>query len=496
MLLLAAALLLRAIAAVCAPLVPEEAYYWMYSQHPNLSYFDHPPMIAWMIRAGTAAFGHAEFAVRFLPHLLLCSCSLLMYRLARIWHSRAIALVAAAMLQVLPVYFAMGLIATMDSTLLFFWLACLLALAYALVRGRTIGWYVAGVMLGGAMLTKYTGVFLGAGGALAVLLHRPWRRQLLTPHPWIAALLAIAIFSPVVIWNMDNDWASFRFQFVDRFAHHGFDWGDPLNFALFQLLVLTPFLLAAAIRLIARPFVPRPRRRAISGKAAFAVAFSAPMLLLMAYKSLRSEIHINWTAPLYLSLMPELAATIVAAARLRRRSRRAVAWFDAMRYTALICLLLSCGFLLYLLLVQPRTKWISAFGPWRPLAECVEEYEDKLEQTAHREPLVIADGRYRLASILAFYRTPIDPGEQASRYTTSQWVLRGQGLGFAFWSDRRDWIGRDCLFITDDDDEDIEAVIGPWFERVEIVHDPRLNNGKQHYLAICFGLREQAKGSE
>ena len=120
--LLAAALGLRVAAMAGMLLVPEEAYYWMYSQHPSLSYFDHPPMVAWVIGLGTGVFGNTEFGVRFVGALLMLGASGLMFVFGRMWFGRGAALVAAVLLQALPVYFGAGLIATMDSALVFFWL--------------------------------------------------------------------------------------------------------------------------------------------------------------------------------------------------------------------------------------------------------------------------------------------------------------------------------------------------------------------------------------
>src|SRR5689334_14280136 len=116
------ALVLRLVAAVFVPLIPEEAYYWMYAQHPALSYFDHPPMVAWVIGGGTSVLGDTELGVRVVGMLLAGASSVLMFGFARMWFTRGAALWAAIGLQVLPFYFAVGFIATMDSALVFFWL--------------------------------------------------------------------------------------------------------------------------------------------------------------------------------------------------------------------------------------------------------------------------------------------------------------------------------------------------------------------------------------
>ena len=82
------ALVLRTVSLFFVPLIPEEAYYWMYGQNLQLSYFDHPPMVAWIIRAGVAIFGNTEFGVRVFATLLSLATPILMYRMARLWCDR------------------------------------------------------------------------------------------------------------------------------------------------------------------------------------------------------------------------------------------------------------------------------------------------------------------------------------------------------------------------------------------------------------------------
>ena len=125
LLLLAVAIVLRIVAMCLVPLIPEEAYYWMYAQHPNLSYFDHPPMVSWVIGAGSYVFGNNEFGVRIVGQLLSIGASVLMFYFGRMWYGRTAGIVTAIAIQTLPVFFAVGLCAPMDSALMFFWSACI-----------------------------------------------------------------------------------------------------------------------------------------------------------------------------------------------------------------------------------------------------------------------------------------------------------------------------------------------------------------------------------
>lgn len=488
--MLAAAVGLRILAMGLVPLIPEEAYYWMYAQHPSLSYYDHPPMVAWVIWLGTAIFGNNEFGVRVVGHLLMIGASLLLYQFGRMWFGRTAGLLSAVMLHVLPLYFGVGLTTTMDSALLFFWAMCLVGVSQALRREQAWGWYLAGFALGAAILSKYTGIFLATGTVLVVVAHPPYRRHLLTVHPYLAVLLAAAIFSPVVIWNANHHWASFRFQFVDRFAGK-----TPirvhfiLTFIIYQVIALTPLALWGCITLFAR--VARSRRRLFTPRWLIAICFSLPLLLVMAYSSLRHEIHINWTLPLFLSLFPALSHQFIARLRALRTPIKRQRWARGFAWTAMGCVALNAGFVLYLLTLQPRLQWIPAFGPWRELAGIVQQYEERLEHESGREPLIVGLGKCRLASVLAFYRMPLEKSADASQYTTSQWVLGGSGLGYEYWSDRNHWRGQNCIYVVDDADHQILPETEPLFDSVTLVNDPRLTAlGRRDYrIAICRGLR-------
>lgn len=391
--LLAAMMLgLRLLAMAFVPLIPEEAYYWMYAKNPALSYFDHPPMVAWVIGVGTAIFGDTEFGVRIVGNVLMIGASLLMYRLGRMWFGTASGVFAAVLLQILPVYFGTGFIATMDAPLLFFWLTCMLGVTVALKEDRPWGWYLGGAGLGLAMLSKYTGVFLVPGALLAVVVYRPWRRHLVTIHPYLGILLAMALFSPVIIWNAQHDWASFRFQFLNRWDADSVSVTSVLEFIGFQVLITTPLVLWGGGRRVLRKFRRLPR--GLAPPYLISLAFSLPLLLVMAYKSFY-DIHLNWTLPVYLSIFPIVGHWVAATMRLRTDRGRGDVLRKVWALTAVFCIGLNILLSMYVLVLQPRVKWVSAFGPWKQLAQVVEEHEERLENESGEEPLIVADGKYR-----------------------------------------------------------------------------------------------------
>lgn len=477
----------RLVAMALVPLAPEEAYYWMYWQNPNLSYYDHPPMIAWLIGAGVTIFGHSEFGVRAGGMTLMFLLSAMMCRFGEQWFSKRAGLLAAVLLQILPMYFISGFIATMDAPLMFFWMLCLVGVSDALKGGRTTAWYVAGVGLGGALLSKYTGVFLALGTFAALIAYRPWRKHLASVHVWLALLLALAMFSPVVIWNARHDWASFRFQFLDRFSESQLNLWHIFIFVAYQIATVTPFVLIACVALLVR--MCRSKRRLLTPRWIIAAVFSIPLLLVMAQKSVTYGIHINWTLPAFLSLFPAFCHYMLVARRhvkLVTPTMTALLW-----WTIPVCIGIDFLLCVYFVVLQPRVGWVSAMGPWQQLAQIVEEYENRVEAETGREPLIIADGKYRLASVLAFYRTGIEGNSDPSRYTTSEWLVGGKGLGYEYWSTAAQWEGRDCILV--DDDPSIEPEARKFFTRVDQVPDPRLTHLFRHPFAIAIGHKYKPK---
>ncbi len=219
--LIAALTAMRVIYASLLDLRTDEAYYWTWSKENVLSFLDHPPMIAWFIRLSTAIFGDTNFGVRFAGVLAMPVTQLLLADIVRrVTHDVRAVVIAVLMMEAALYYGLLMAKVSPDVALIPF----ATAMVWALVRlaesddGRW--WLLAGVFAGLALLSKFTaGLMLPAVAAFMLVPH--WRgRWLRSPYPWLAALIAFALFLPVLIWNMQHDWASFRFQLVRATATH------------------------------------------------------------------------------------------------------------------------------------------------------------------------------------------------------------------------------------------------------------------------------------
>src|ERR1700754_1393132 len=193
----------------------DEAYYWTWSKEHVLSYLDHPPMIAWFIRIGTAIFGDTNFGVRFAGIAAMLVMQLLLADIVRRVTHDWRAIVFALLMPEAALYYGLLMAKVAPDTAL---IPFAVAMIWSLVRLAESGdlrWWLAAGMFGGlSLLSKFTGILL-LPAVLAFMLVPDWRRRwLLSPYPWLAALLAFALFLPVLIWNAGHDWASFKFQFA------------------------------------------------------------------------------------------------------------------------------------------------------------------------------------------------------------------------------------------------------------------------------------------
>lgn len=228
-------------------LVPDEAYYWVWSRHLAAGYLDHPPMVALVIRAGTALLGNNEFGVRFGATLMMLGAiAILVWLTRRICPDPKAAILAGWILLLSPLAATLGTIITPDTPACFFSM-CALATAIVACR-RSIYWLAFGLFMGLALDSKYTTVLLGAAVLAAILLTRDGRRELMRPWVWFGFMLCVAVFWPVVSWNRHHDWASFKFQW-----NHGTG-ADPssptTNIALYlggQIGIYTPVLLVLGL---------------------------------------------------------------------------------------------------------------------------------------------------------------------------------------------------------------------------------------------------------
>jgi len=316
LLLIAALAAARLLAAAFIPLTEDEAYYRLWAQHLRLGYYDHPPMAAWWIARGIQLVGDTALGVRLLPALSSLLTTLMVFDLGRRLGSNRTGLVAALLYNATLTVGVGAILSIPDVPASLFWTAALWLMVRA-VQEDARWWLAAGVAAGLACLSKYSALFLAPGVILWLALTDEGRARLKSPWPWLAAVIALAIFSANVAWNAEHHWLTFARQFgrvsPGRFAPRYLG-----EFLAGQFLLLNP---AVAV-LAGVGAIKAWRMRDQSPLPLMAAATSVPFLAYLLLHSLHDRVQAHWPVPLYpaAALLAAFAAE-GAAPRLARLAR-------------------------------------------------------------------------------------------------------------------------------------------------------------------------------
>jgi len=304
LLFVAAITLVRLILAAVIPLTEDEAYYRLWASSLQFGYYDHPPMIAWWIRAGMTLVGDRPLGVRLLPALSSGLTSLLVFDLTqRLGASAKVGERAAIWFNATFLIGAGGILAIPDAASTPFWVLTLWALVRTEQAAAARWWLAAGAFAGLAAISKYSALFLGPGVLLWLALRPRGLRQLLTPWPWLAGLIAAAIFATNVEWNATHHWAAFAKQF-GRVAPGRLAPQFLLELIAGQILLLNPVIAWFAGRGL------WDWRKRVGGDLTIIVATSVPFAAYLVLHSLHDRVQAHWPAPLYpgLAICAALAA--------------------------------------------------------------------------------------------------------------------------------------------------------------------------------------------
>src|SRR6516225_8655795 len=214
-LLIAGATLVRLLFVSTTDIANGEAYYYVWSRFPSLSYYDHPPLVAWIAWL-TTRFSHGSLAVRAGPLLCAVAFGAGVFVLARRLFSPRAGFLAVATVTVIPVFFASSYALNPEAPLAPLWVLGLILLEG--MREHDEDWrpLAAGAVAGLAFLAKYSGVLLLGVGLLYVLVSPQGRRWLRRLSLYLGSLVALAVATPVLVWNQQRGWPSLVLHFVER----------------------------------------------------------------------------------------------------------------------------------------------------------------------------------------------------------------------------------------------------------------------------------------
>jgi 4-amino-4-deoxy-L-arabinose transferase-like glycosyltransferase len=431
-------------------LVPDEAYYWLWSKHLALSYRDKGPLIGWTIALGTWLFGPTVFGIRFFAVILGTGTGWLIFLLARRLYDDRTALWCLLLAAVIPIVAVGSILMTIDSLSVFCWAWAALAFWNCLQRDRLGDWFWTGLAIGLGFLAKFTnGVQLGCI-ALFLLWSKDHRRLLFSRQSLVlGATFAVSIL-PVIIWNCQTGWVHAmalhsRSGVTNTFGIH------PLQllrfvgeqFGVMSPLIMLGMVIAAAGLLWCQSADLRVR---------FLLSQYLPVYALFMFFSLNSAGKPNWTAPV---LVTGVIFTVVywrAAAQQRPAWR---GWIGAALGLALVMTILMHD-TDYLHLPPGRDPLQRAKG-WPVFAAHVQQAREQ-----YRANVLIGD-HYSQASMMAFYLP-----DQPTPYLLPEPYGATQ---FTLWPTYQVMPDTRALFVTTYTNDPPDAQLATQFNQVKLVDD-------------------------
>ncbi len=349
-LLLALFLGLRLVFWVIAFPNPDEAYYWLWGQHPDWSYYDHPPLLAWVNGLITAGLGRSTFSLR-LPNLVANGLLFYLYYriVAYLYGKQAPQAFWIVVLSILasPLYFLFLALAWPD----YLMITCCLGAAYGLItfldgylenqRGESWRLYLAAAAIGLGMLAKYNTLFVVLGFLATLVSDRRFWPLARDRRLYLAGAIALCALGPIVFWNASHNFPSFRY-YVSRSADGGgttFKVGETLGFLALSLVTVSPFQAVALWRGFQR-FVKSGRSTSVYTTVAFWVFILSTGLL--AALALVSTALYYWNINAYLLLFPLIPAMFLPPAAEERSGSlpRSSLFWSGQIYGLLFALLL------------------------------------------------------------------------------------------------------------------------------------------------------------
>lgn len=369
---------LHLVVALVIPVFTDEAYYALWARHLAAGYYDHPPMIAYMIALGVSVFGETAGGIRAAMVLAMALTTLLVGTTAQRMSTDPRAGVWAAVLfnlGLLPM--TLGTFATPDVPSMVFWVLAVWAAIKAHETASVSWWVVAGAAMGMGVLSKFTNGFLCVGLLGWLITTQAGRVHMRSLRPYVALLAFALVLMPYVWWNISLDWVGFERQ-GQRLGEDAGAQIYVLSAVALMLLLPTPLVSFFAIRQI----VGR------KGQHLSLLLWSmGPLVVFFLYQSLSDQINANWPAPMQAGVAI-LAGVFVA-------QRRVAAWL-----TAGVAAVLSVGFMA--LMFNPFTPFSTADNP-------ANQVRGWPATTAHMQEVFAAEGitwiatrEYGMTGMMAF----------------------------------------------------------------------------------------------
>lgn len=458
------------------PITPQEAYYWFYSQNLDWSYFDHPPMAAYSIWLGTNIFGDNIFGVKFMAVVwYLLTIILLSKTVSRFAESylpdqnkNVLAFLSVILLNLTLFAHIYAITIVPDTPLIFFWLLVIYCVQERIITGNKNWWYLAGIAFGFGLVSKYTAVVIIGAIFFFFLFSSKYRKELISPYPYLAIIIGFVIFAPVIYWNYERGWASFLFQSAERAdTVRSLRITYILQLFASQLFILTPLIFVYLFKSVSSIIKNWKTTQNLH------LYFWSAIVILGGFTlvSLTSLVKLNWLLPGFLPLLAIIVLQYTESFINPKKIVRVGVWFSI--------LLVFVG---HLVLVVPNIP-LGNGNTWSGWEDAAKRVYDIQQKNGGNEKVFIFSNGYKAASLIKFYLP-----DQQNTYAEN--IYGKRALQFDYWGVPEKLIGKDALYVRSDRTEyesDLDEIKKYFDEVVEIeIFNYKFINGKSARKIICY----------
>ncbi|MDF5720581.1 MAG: glycosyltransferase family 39 protein [Rhizonema sp. PD37] len=476
LLLLLGGLVFRAFVAFWLYPTFDEAYYYLYSLHLDWSYFDHPVLVALTTGFGPWLTGVvSQFTIRLGTLICYTGSLLLLYLTCRRLFSPKAAYLTLLIATISPIFeIGFGILTLPDSPLMFFWSASLYCAAVEFFPhcGTKNEFYsshlylpsyrlaILGILVGLTCLSKYHGFILGIGLIGFCLTSSPHRAVIRSPWAWLGFCLFFLTISPILYWNIQHDWVSFRFQSKRAVPKRGYNLLDVGAVSLAEVLYLFPTIgfplwwislrsaFSHTTQLFSHLSAKSPEN--FQAKEFFILWVSLPLILGFTLIGGYQQILPAWSMPGFWGITLLLGQqAMIWQQQSRQWVRRWLLGSGIAIATVLLIALLqvTAG------IVQKPSEYAVMGGFLSPKNDPSTELIDiqQLRRGFAESPVLSAalknssfifTNRYYIGGPIAMSLNPL------THIPITCFDIGNDLRGFAYWSRRDQWLGKDALYVT------------------------------------------------
>jgi len=476
------------IASGSRSLTPEETQYWDWSRNLDWSYYSKPPLIAYLIHLFTVIGKSSAFFVRLGSVLIFSVLGIITYKFClRLIKDTRIAFWCFVVFNLIPLFSAGALLMTTDTPLALFWGLTVYALYIALFENKPSWWYLTGLFFGLGMLSKYTMALLAPGILLFLLLQPENRKWLCRKEPYLAGLIALFCFLPVIYWNYAHDWVTFKHVAGQAHVNEGFilKWKYCLDFVGSQAGVISPFVFLAMLYYTYKA-IRRYFSRTLEAKELLLLCLSVPVFLFFLFKSMQGKVEANWVGTGYYTwimfLVIDFEKRRLAVPSISRKKLNILA-ISSLLVAFLITLVMHDSSIIRSLGINlpPKKDPTSRLYGWDDLGTQVSQIKSQMPSP---DSTFVFSDYYQLSAELAFYTEGqprvycINLGRRMNQYD--------------LWENISTQKGRDGLFVTNGRHSSIDSRITSSFDKIEspiIIQTKRKGLLYQEFTVVrCYGF--------